>query len=567
MSKLCIPEEVLEQHAVVLGKTGSGKSSALRHIVENLLRRHKRVCIVDPKGDWWGIKSSADGKGAGFPVVAFGDFKEPKASDVPINERSGKEVAALIASGNRPSVIGFRGWMPGKRTKFWIDFASTLFNADSGELYLVGDEFHNFAPKGKTLDPEAGLSLHWSNRLMSEGRGLGLICLIASQRPQKVHNDTLTSCETLIAMRVIHAADREAVKEWIDGCGDKAQGATVLNSLAGLARGEAYVWSPEAGFGPELVKFPMFETFDSFAPPQLQKKVSQQGWADVDLDAVKEKLAAVIQEAKANDPVELKKEIARLKKELATAQLNIRTEPIEIEKRVEVPVLDTPTVNTIKSLTDTMTTLTQKLDGVIARKDREFVTHMLQHGKSGKGTIQQSHSSVGSRGAIAIRKVPMRNGTQSESLPKGEMAILSAIAQFNAQGEVTREQLTVLTGYKRSSRDTYLQRLKEKGYIQEGSNGLAAMDAGIEALGADFRPLPTGKALQEHWLQRLPQGERAVLEILIAAYPESVDREVISDSTGYQRSSRDTYIQRLSARMLVDTSVAGSVKASPILFD
>ena len=160
------------------------------------------------------------------------------------------------------------------------------------------------------MDPEAGKCLHWSNRLMSEGRGLGIVCLVASQRPQKVHNDALTSCETLVAMRVIHASDREAVKDWIEGCGDMAQGKEVLNSLAGMERGEAYVWSPEEGFGPKRLKFPMFGTFDSFAPPQLQKKVASAGWAAVDLEAVKKKLATVIEEHKSNDPVELKRTIS-----------------------------------------------------------------------------------------------------------------------------------------------------------------------------------------------------------------------------------------------------------------
>lgn len=34
---LIIPEAILRQHLVTLGKTGSGKSSALRHVVEHLL--------------------------------------------------------------------------------------------------------------------------------------------------------------------------------------------------------------------------------------------------------------------------------------------------------------------------------------------------------------------------------------------------------------------------------------------------------------------------------------------------------------------------------------------------
>jgi DNA helicase HerA-like ATPase len=310
-----IPHKALDQHLVVLGKTGSGKSSALRYIVEHyLLSKDKRVCIVDPKGDWWGVKVAADGKSPGLPVILFGDFKNPDARDVPINDRSGKHIAELVSEGNRPCVIGLRGWTQGAMTRFWIDFASTLFGKNAGELYLIADEFHNFAPKGKILSPEAGQSLHWSNRLLSEGRGLGIVCLTASQRPQKVHNDSLTSHETLVAMRVIHKADRDAIKDWIDGNGDPTLGKEVLTTLAGLPRGEAWVWSPEIGFGPKRVKFPMFQTFDSFAPPQLQKRVSDKGWASVDLSEVKNALAEAVKEAEANDPKLLRAEDCKAEK-------------------------------------------------------------------------------------------------------------------------------------------------------------------------------------------------------------------------------------------------------------
>src|SRR6202030_2875541 len=117
--------------------------------------------------------------------------------------------------------------------------------------WLAYDELQNFGPKGKIMDPDSGKALHWTNRLASEGLGMGLHMIFASQRPQKVHNDTLTSAETLIAKRVLHPSDRDAVADWIKGCGDPKLGATVLDSLAQLDRSEGWVWSPEIGFGPE----------------------------------------------------------------------------------------------------------------------------------------------------------------------------------------------------------------------------------------------------------------------------------------------------------------------------
>jgi DNA helicase HerA-like ATPase len=283
----------------VLGKTRSGKSSVLRGLVEGILEREQPVCIVDPKGDWWGIKLARDGKRPGYPVVIFGG----EHADVPINAHAGAHVAELFATGNRPCLIDLGGWMVGERTRFYIDFASTLFRLTKGMRWLVIDEIHNFAPKGKVMDPDAGKALHWTNRLASEGLGKGLPMLFASQRPQKVHNDTLTSAETLIAMRVLHPSDRGAVSDWIKGCGDLELGAKVLNSLAQMDRGEGWVWSPEIGLGPERVKFPMFKTYDSFRPQTAEDAAALKGWAEVDLTTskAKPKLArrSVVKEAEA----------------------------------------------------------------------------------------------------------------------------------------------------------------------------------------------------------------------------------------------------------------------------
>ncbi|MGH2899540.1 MAG: hypothetical protein ACRDMZ_12760, partial [Solirubrobacteraceae bacterium] len=234
----------------------------------------------------------------------------------PLNPRAGAAVAELVATGNRSCLIDLGGWMVGERTRFFIDFAGALFRHGRGARHLVIDEVHNFAPKGKVFDVDAGKMLHWANRLASEGRGKGLTLIAASQRPQKVHNDFLTSCETLIACRVIHKADRDAIKDWIDGCADADKGKAVLAELAAMKRTEAWCWSPEIGFGPERIAFPMFQTYDSFKP-QAADSAKLKVWAEVDLEEVKSKLAAVVEEAKSNDPVELKRTIANLQRQLA----------------------------------------------------------------------------------------------------------------------------------------------------------------------------------------------------------------------------------------------------------
>jgi hypothetical protein len=150
------------------------------------------------------------------------------------------------------------------------------------------------------------------------------------------------------------------------------------------------------------------------------------------------------------------------------------------------------------------------------------------------------------------------------SLPEGERKILTVCAQYPDGAE--RDQLTVLTGYKRSSRDTYVQRLRSRGFVEQRGDAIVATADGVAALGSGFEPLPTGEALRAYWIDRLPDGERKVLEVLIALYPDAVDREQIDAATGYKRSSRDTYIQRLGSRRLVETGERGTVKAAADLF-
>ncbi len=149
---------------------------------------------------------------------------------------------------------------------------------------------------------------------------------------------------------------------------------------------------------------------------------------------------------------------------------------------------------------------------------------------------------------------------------KGERIVLTAVAQHETDG-ISREHLTIMTGYKRSTRDAYIQRLIVKGYVVSGPGGkILVSPTGIESLGSSFQPLPTGEDLRVHLLRTLPEGERKILALLCESYPEAIERQTITDQTEYQRSTRDAYIQRLTARQLV-SSQNGSVKAADKLFE
>jgi hypothetical protein len=130
--------------------------------------------------------------------------------------------------------------------------------------------------------------------------------------------------------------------------------------------------------------------------------------------------------------------------------------------------------------------------------------------------------------------------------PNGEHRILTAIAQL-ADG-ATRQQLTVVTGYKASTRNAYIQRLRIRGLVTD-TDRLRVTVEGRAELGSDFEPLPTGAALVERLRSELPEGELLVLEALLTRAP--LTRDEVGDQTGYKPSTRNAYIQRLRARELI----------------
>jgi len=73
-------------------------------------------------------------------------------------------------------------------------------------VLLVVDEAHNVCPAG-TGGALTTLATEHAVRIAGEGRKFGIYMLVATQRPQKVHEHVISQCDNLVLMRLNSGAD------------------------------------------------------------------------------------------------------------------------------------------------------------------------------------------------------------------------------------------------------------------------------------------------------------------------------------------------------------------------
>lgn len=83
--------------------------------------------------------------------------------------------------------------------------------AERRPMLLVIDEAHNICPEVPT-DANQALATEHAIRIAGEGRKYGLYLILASQRPEKIHQNVLSQCDNLLLMRTNSATDIEHLK-------------------------------------------------------------------------------------------------------------------------------------------------------------------------------------------------------------------------------------------------------------------------------------------------------------------------------------------------------------------
>lgn len=585
-ASMSLPPEMVTSTTVVYGGKGMGKTNFGSVVCEEVHAAGLRFSLIDPMGVAWGLRHDVSGKSRGIEVLILGGIH----GDIPIQPTAGAVVADLVADESVSVIIDISRnpdgtmWSIGERIRFVRDYCKQLYRRQGEQrrpLLQIFDEAARFAPQMiRAGDADVAQCAGALAVLVEEGRNVGIGVLLLTQRSARLSKDVAELADCMIAFRIIGPRSMDAVLDWLGEHVEKERLKELALILRKLPIGSALLISPGWLNFEGVVAMRARQTFDSSATPkpgQQSLKASGPG-AKPDLARYQMRMAATIERAALDDPKILRAEIMKLRAELVARG-----------KVKPAAVFAAPAAREVRMLTKADEAAFAKLDSAVAKlvaleadlaerahKARLVVaeaikTLRLAHLAAARSPatslatptrVQQPSPPSNVGRPIAPRQ---RAGTAEPSdLKKGERVVLTAVAQYPSGA--TRDQLSVLTRYKRSSRDTYIQRIREAGFVETQGEKVIVTQAGLDALGADFEPLPVGDALREHWLDKLPEGERRILAVAIKAFPGSVTREAIDEATEYKRSSRDTYLQRLSSRRLVESVGRGEVRASENLF-
>jgi uncharacterized protein len=542
----------------ILAKRGAGKTYLGRVLAEEFWEAGVPFVAIDPMSAWWGLRSDADGTGPGLPVPIFGG----KHGDLPLERTGGAFIADLIIEQRLSAILDLSdlGSHAAER-QFMRDFLDRLYRRNSELIHLLVDEADMFAPQR----PQPGDQplLGTMENIVRRGRPHGIGCTLITQRPAVLNKNVLSQVDGLVAMRITGVNDRKAIDDWVSGHAEPDAAADVKQTLASLQTGEGWVWIPELDVL-QQVKVRRLATFDSSATRTRDpERATPRTLADIDLTAIRERMAATIERAKADDPKELRAEIRRLRTELGERP----TEQVEREVRVEVSVLTDEDFERLGKLLEQFNELTDEWAFSVGQLGKR-----LAEVRAPAPTPPQARQPVAAKPPPVARPQPTAETVDGGFRPSpAQQRVLDALAGLAAinvpNPSKTQLALFAQASPKSSGYTNNLGALRSAGLIDYPAAGTAALTpAGRDLAHADA---PRGVDELHAYVRALVGPSRArILNELIATYPDALPKDELALRVGVSAKSSGytNNLGSLRSLGLIDYPEAGVAVALPVLF-
>lgn len=569
---ISLPTDVVTQTIAILAKRRAGKSYTMRKLVEELLENEQQVVLVDPKGDQWGIRSSADGKAPGYPIVILGG----EHGDAPLEASAGEVVAKLVVEERVSILLDLSTFRKHEIATFMAIFLETLYRLKAREEYrtpvmLVIDEADAIAPQKPQKGEERMLGA--ADDIVRRGGQRGIGCALITQRSAVLNKNVLTQAQMLIVLRTIAPQDLAAMRAWIEVHGTVEEGKEMMESLPSLPVGDAWFWSPgwptTEGIFKRSHVLPI-TTFDSGATPAPGvKKVVPKNLADVDLEALKKQMSATIEKAKNDDPKLLRKRITELETAAKQDHSNRSSNMIDVAVSMAVK--------------EAVLGVNRMWQGRMEKLSANFeeTTELLSRIKK---MIPDTFSSVEMTDPVVInnhnvkelKEIPEKlYGLKvfvggPEAISKSERRILDTLAWFESVGIKTPNVISVgfLAKFSPGGHFTNLKGgLRTKGLIEYQLPGTMSLTPAGASYAVKPDTILTQEDLQRSIKDMVGPSYARILDVLLAAHPGSLAVEEVREAAGFSEGGHFTNLKgRLHSMGLVDYPRPGRMCAADLFF-
>jgi hypothetical protein len=581
-----------------MGKTNLGSV-----LMEELARAGLRFSVVDPMGVWWGLRHDKSGKGKGIEVLILGGVH----GDIPIEPTAGAVVADLVVDESVNVVIDISRradgtmWSIGERIRFVTDYAKRLYQRHGERrrpLMQVIDEAARFIPQMlRKGDDQVAHCMGAVAVLVEEGRNVGIGVTLITQRSARLNKDVAELADCMIAFRTVGPNSRRAVMDWLGEHVEKGRLKELDLAVRTVPVGSGLVVSPGWLEIEKIVEFRERETFDSSRTPKaghVEARVSGEG-AKPDLAKYQERMAATIEKAKAEDPKELRRQLAERDREIAkmrnsalSTRKDVPAREKLVEKRVEVSVLKAAQADKLVKFGDRLVVVAT--DMLAFGKELVAVIRTAKNGRKYSQIIPRHIPPSAQRsGAAAVGRAPVpisppktrsenRQTSTEEGLSRTEQRVLDSLTWWEALGfsQPSKFQVGFTAGYRvgKNVGGTFgniLGSLRSNGLIAYPSAGTVSLTDEGRALAQlpDIEPTPEG--LQRAVFERLSATERRVLQGIMEAYPEAISKQEAGQRARYTVGENvggtfGNILGKLRSLGLIDYPSAGQVVAQPLLF-
>jgi uncharacterized protein len=558
-----LPADAVTQTYGFIGRKGSGKTYAAGKLAESLLGEGCQVVVLDPVGNWYGLRLDQHGeKPSRYKVPILGG----EHGDVPLEPGAGTIVADFVVSTGSSAVLDVSLFRKGQRKDFVAEFAEQLFQRKKTHrtpLMLVIEEAQVFAPQRADRGEERMLGA--IEDIVRLGRNYGIGSAMISQRPQSVNKEVLNQCEPLVVFQLVAKHERDAVRGWMQHVGSEAQG--LLDELPSLQTGECFFWSPAWLRLFERTRFLKKESYDASATPTLgQERPEPSKLKPVDLEALTEAMADTIERAKADDPKALRDEIKRLQKELANR-------PAEIDQAA----IDQAIANRDRDWQAEISRLTSQSKGFVDRLQRiEQLARLNGEAEIAAKEPPKSRSPSPRKPTSAPRPTIERTPAfaRDDRLRPAHQKLLDALAWLETFGleRPARNLVAAIAGVspKSSSFKNDVSRLSSLGFVSYPRAGDLALTSEGCVIASYPANAPTLADLHEAWRNcpALRPAHVRLLDLVIDAYPDDLSREDLAERAGVSpaSSSFKNDVSRLSSFGLIEYPESGRVVGSELLF-